>query len=233
MSWLFSQAAAEEFSAGTSLDGERFAQLNVLPTPHPFWHKGKPMNASDHSQFGQTLQVLTESHGAELLMSFLAAFPAKTSAQRDSEKESKAPGADCGRKWPGLLAKFDPDTRLWRTAQHSLLGDSEPFLATWPQWGSMLDGECWAHEMPALPISATASGYSLPTPSGVNAGRNHTMGRVDEWGGSSNPLRGTVVGSMCLPEFEEMVMGWPVMWTALTPFGMDKFREWSHSHGGL
>jgi hypothetical protein len=71
----------------------------------------------------------------------------------------------------------------------------------------------------------------LPTPSGVNGGKNHTMGRVDEWGGSSNPLRGTVIGSLCSPEFEELVMGWPVTWTELMPLGMDRFRLWLQTHG--
>lgn len=34
-------------------------------------------------------------------------------------------------------------------------------------------------------------GYSLlPTPSGTsNGGKNHVVGRLDEWGGSSNPWR--------------------------------------------
>jgi site-specific DNA-cytosine methylase len=67
-------------------------------------------------------------------------------------------------------------------------------------------------------------------PSGVNGGRNNTMGRIDEWGGSSNPLRGTVIGSMCLPEFEELVMGWPIGWTALTPYETDKCHEWRQEH---
>ncbi|MNR20025.1 hypothetical protein D3C85_1368460 [compost metagenome] len=80
-------------------------------------------------------------------------------------------------------------------------------------------------------IDEIESGSVLPTPSGVNGGRNHTMGRIDEWGGSSNPLRGTAIGSMCLPEFEELVMGWPIGWTELTPFETDKFREWQQQHG--
>ena len=37
MSWLFSQALVEEYSAVTCSDGEPCAQLNVMPTPQPFW----------------------------------------------------------------------------------------------------------------------------------------------------------------------------------------------------
>jgi hypothetical protein len=244
MTWLFSKAMMEaygnslssqepvvEYSAVNCLDGERFAQLNAMPTPHKFWHKDKTMDVSNLSQFGQTLEVLTEASGTELLMSYLAVFRAKTSVAPAAALESREVNPGCGRKWPGLLAKFDLDSYSWKTAQCSLLEGSELYLETWPRWGSMLNGECWAREKPDSLISATESGSSLPTPSGVNAGRNHTMGRIDEWGGSSNPLRGTVIGSMSLPEFEELVMGWPVMWTAPMPFAMDKFRGWLQQHG--
>jgi hypothetical protein len=233
MSWLFSQALVEEYSAGTSLAGKPSAQLNVMPTAHSFWRKGKTMDASDHSRFGQTSQVLTDAHGTELLTSFLLASRAKTLAPQERELELTAPEAAYGFKPLGSFAKWSPEHSCWKTAQCSLLGDSDEFLGIWPRWGSMRGGECWELETSGLPICETESGSSLPTPSGVNGGTNNTMGRIDEWGGSSNPLRGTVIGSMCLPEFEELVMGWPVMWTALTPFAMDKFHEWRQQHGGF
>ena len=94
----------------------------------------------------------------------------------------------------------------------------------------MRDGECCL-QAPAVSLTDESESGLLPTPSGVNAGKNHTMGRVDEWGGSSNPLRGTVIGSLCLPEFEELVMGWPVTWTAPTPLETDRFRQWLRMHG--
>lgn len=81
MSWLFSQALAEEYSADTSLAGEQFAQLNVMPTPHKFSRNDKMMEFSSLSRFGLTCAVLTESHGGELLTSFLAGFHARTSAR--------------------------------------------------------------------------------------------------------------------------------------------------------
>jgi hypothetical protein len=231
MSWLFSRAAAEEFSGESSLDGEPFAQLNVSITPHAFWRKGKMMDASTLSLFGQTSRVLTVETGEALLMSFLAAFRAKTSALPARVPESTATAAPCGDTWRELLATWSPPMRYWKTAQCSLLADSEAFSGTWPRWGLMRNGECYRLEQPASLTSAIGYGSSLPTPSGVNGGTNNTMGRVDEWGGSSNPLRGTVIGSMCLPEFEELVMGWPVRWTALTPYETGKFQEWQQQHG--
>lgn len=231
MSWLFSQAAAAAFLAGTCSDGEPCAQWSVMPTAHPFWRRDKTMDFSQPFPSGRTFAVLTAGRGQELLTSYLAGFPARTSALRERAPASTASEAACGSTWPASWVKFDPATSSWRTAQCSLLGDSEPFSGTWPRWGSMRAGVCSELPRLALPMTASASGSRLPTPSGVNGGRNNTMGRIDEWGGSSNPLRGTVLGSMCLPEFEEMVMGWPIGWTAPTPYAMDKFRQWLQLHG--
>jgi len=49
----------------------------------------------------------------------------------------------------------------------------------------------------------------LPTVSGTsNHGRNHVAGRLDEWGGSSNPFRGTSLGKVHSPGFELWMMGY-------------------------
>lgn len=67
------------------------------------------------------------------------------------------------------------------------------------------------------PISATGSG-SLPTPSGTsNHGKNHVAGRLDEWGGSSNPFRGAPLGRTHSPAFELWMMGYPEAWRQQMP----------------
>lgn len=163
MSWLFSQALAEEFSAATCSDGEQFAQLNVMPTPHKFWRNDKTIESSDHSRFGLTSRLLTERHGAELLTSYLAASRAKTSAPPAREPELTGSAADYGRTWRASFAKFSHDACGWKTAQCSLLGDSDEFSETWPRWGSMLNGASYLRAIPALPICVSESGY-WPTP---------------------------------------------------------------------
>ncbi len=231
MSWLFSRALVEEYSAATCSGGDPYAPLSVMPTAHNFWRRGKTIDASNLSLFGLTCAVLTADRGEELLMSFLAAFPAKTSAPPAKALESAASVPAFGPSSLESFAKYDPDSCSWKTAQPSLLGDSTLFSGTWPRSVSMRRGTCSERWNPDSRISARGTGSRLPTPSGVNGGRNNTMGRVEEWGGSSNPLRGTVIGSMCSPEFEELVMGWPIGWTELTPFGMARFREWLREHG--
>lgn len=231
MSWLFSQALVAEYSEATCSAGAQSALSSVMPTAQPFWRRGKTTDASSLSQSGRTYAVLTADRGEELLMSFLAAFRARTSARPAKVREYAEKDPDCGSSLSASFATFDPSTHGWRTAQPCLLGDSTSSLETWPRWGSMRSGECSERARQASHTNVSACGFSLQTPSGVNGGRNNTMGRVDEWGGSSNPLRGTVIGSMCLPEFEEMVMGWPIGWTAPTPYAMDRFRAWQREHG--
>lgn len=173
MSWLFSQALVEASWGGRSTDDESCAQLNVMPTPHKFWRNDRTMESSRLSQFGLTLRLLTEADGERLLMSYLAGFPAKTSAPLATEPESTVYAADSGDTWRGSFAKLDRDLLKWKTAQCSLLGDSEEFLETWPRWGSMRNGASYLRPTPALRICESASGL-WPTPTatlGTKGGR--------------------------------------------------------------
>lgn len=181
------------------------------------------------SRFGMMSTPSMEIRGAESLMSSALESPAKKSALLERVEDlSVRTTTNRSRE---LFAKLDLDLCSWKIPHSFFTGDLARYSGKWPQWGSMQNGECWEHARPDFLTSVKDSGVSLPTPSGVNGGKNHTMGRIDEWGGSSNPLRGTVLGSLCLPEFEEMVMGWPIGWTALTPLGMDKFQQWLRLHG--
>jgi hypothetical protein len=86
MSWLYSQALVEEYSAGNYLDGEQSAPLNGSNTQQAYCAPDKMMGFSRLSRFGMTYKPLTESRGEELLMSYLAGFPAKTSRLRGGER---------------------------------------------------------------------------------------------------------------------------------------------------
>lgn len=168
MSWLFSKALIEDYensrsslapaaaySEANSLDGEPCAQLNVMPSPRPFWHNDKPMDVLNRSPFGLTWKPLTEDRGAELLTWYRAAFPVPTYPAPAREQESTGRRADSGGSLRESLAKFDHDTRSWKTAQCSLFGGLEEFSGTWPRWGTMQNGVC----------------YQRPTPSGLSAFR--------------------------------------------------------------
>ena len=79
MSWLFSQALVEEYSEGISLDGAQSAQSSGKPTQQAYCAPDKMTAFSRLSRFGMTYKPLTATHGEALLMSYLAAFHAKTS----------------------------------------------------------------------------------------------------------------------------------------------------------
>lgn len=186
MSWLFSQALMDQCanshsspepvaasSAATCSDGEPSAQLNVMPTPHKFWRNDKTIEPSGLSRFGLTCRLLTDEHGAALLTSFRAGFPARTSASPEKAQASTEPGPECGPTWRGWLAKYDPVSSSWRTAQQSLIEDSGESLETFPRSGMTRGGLLWEQATWALHTSASVSG-SWPTPTaslGTKGGR--------------------------------------------------------------
>ena len=163
MSWNFSPVLVAAFLEECCSDTAQSVQSNTTPTPDQYYWPDKPTEHSRLSRFGTTCVPFEGSRGEELLTWYLAGFPAKTSALPEPEPESTEREADSGARWPGSLAKYDPDTCSWKTAQLSLLGDSEPSLVTWPRSGLMLDGQCW--ELPTLErrTDVSESGY-WPTP---------------------------------------------------------------------
>ena len=185
MSWLFSQALVEEYSAGTSLDGAPCAQLNVTPTQHKFWRNDRTIESSNLSRFGLTLQLLTAARGADLLMSYLAASRAKTSARPAPAQESTESDPASGGTWLASFAKYDLASSMWKTAQCSLLADSDEFSETWPKWGSMQNGESYLRPTPALTIYANESGL-WPTPTATLATK----------GGRITPRKGREGGTL-------------------------------------
>ena len=164
MSWLFSQALVEEYLGDTSLDGEQSAPLSGNNTQQAYCAPDKMTDFSRLSRFGMTYKPLTEDRGEELLTSYLAAFHAKTLVQqKEKVMDSTESDQDSGEKWLGSFTKYDQDSSLWKTHQHSLVGDLEEFSETWPRWGLMRGGECWEQQMLAHLTNETESGY-WPTP---------------------------------------------------------------------
>lgn len=181
MSWSFLPELAAAFLEECSLDTDQSVLSNTTPTPDQFYWPDKPTEHSRLSRFGMKCAHLTGVHGEELLTWYREAFLARTSALPAAGQESTASAAVCGEKWPGSLAKYDRDTCSWKTAQLSLLGDSEQSLVTWPRSGLMLDGQCW--ELPTLErrTDASESGY-WPTPVAMDSG----SGRYNTSPGSTN-----------------------------------------------
>ncbi len=230
MSWLFSQALAEEYSAATCSDGTQYAQLNVMPTPHKFSRNDKMMEFSDLSRFGLTCVVLTESHGEELLMSFLEASRARTLAQQAVEQESMVTNQVYGKKWQESSMRYDLNTSSWKTHRSLLEEDLCESSVTLPKLGLIADGVVFQQKNLARLIRGTGCGWSgemFATPQA----RDYRSGSLDRW---NDPRRSRnlndQVGGLLNPRWEEWLMGWPIGWTELKPLAMDRFHEWQQQH---
>lgn len=98
-----------------------------------------------------------------------------------------------------------------------LLNGSDLFKVIWKPWTTPWGTSRLRPRVQAL-STVGIEGGSLPTPSGTsNHGKNHVSGRLDEWGGSSNPFRGTSLGKVHCFAFELWVMGYNETWARLMP----------------
>jgi hypothetical protein len=213
----------------------------ILP-PFPIW---------------DDVQTFDGNRGQDLLMSYQADFRAKTSLPQEKAQESMENGQECGKKWQGSFAKYDPNLSLWKTAQCSLIEDLTEFSQTWPTWGSMRNGECWERQTSGLNTIEKEYGllpdnerfFHTPT-TGSSGGSNSrkamqkrgvvwptpTTGTGGGNAGGSGVRRtakenGTYVPSLINPNLYEWLMGWPLEWTEIKPLEMDKYHKWRQLHG--
>lgn len=163
MSWLFSQALVAGYLEGDCSDGEPYAPLSGSPTPQAYLLPVKTTESWRRFPSGMTYKPLTENRGQAVLTWFLEGFPVKTYQVQEKELESTESDQACGHTWRASLAKYDPASRLWKTAQCSLIADSNESLLTWPRSGMTAAGECWEQPMLGPTTSATGSGW-WPTP---------------------------------------------------------------------
>ncbi len=226
--------------------------------PQAFSSGGKTMEAWPRFPSGMTFAPLTEPHGQALLTWYRAASPVRTYPEQVLAQESTASGLDSGERWPASWVKFDPASCSWKTAQGSLLGDSVAFWGTWPNWGSMRNGECWALTTPALSTSGKESGFwptvrasdgerggrgdliqavrgnpnthfkMHPTPTASNTKANHMRG-ADK--GKPRESRSYGANGPLNPNWVEWLMGWPIRWTEFEPLETGRFHEWQQQHG--
>lgn len=163
MSYIFSQALVAEYLEANCSAIRVFVRSSGNPMHNPSWWHDKTMALSRHSRFGMMFSHLMENHGADVLTWWLEDFPVRTSALQEKAQGSTEPEAECGGTWLGWLAKFDPASSSWKTAQLSLIGDSGESLATFPRSGMTRGGLLWELPMLAQTIKGTDFGF-WPTP---------------------------------------------------------------------
>jgi len=251
MSWLFSRVLVEEYLGEVSSDGEPSALLSGNPIPQAYCAPDRMKGFSRLSRFGMTYAPLTGNRGQELLMLFLAGFPAKTSVLRGGEQESLAPDQDSGKRWRGLLGKYDPSTHSLKTAQCSLYEGLTPSSVILPRWGSMQTGELYQRQTLVRPISESESGlwptvtatanqlapsmqsrYANPIwtmPTAHNAKETNAPSESN----LHTPTLAAQAGGHLNPTWVEWLMGWPLGWTDLKPLETGKFQQWQQQHSNF
>ena len=168
------------------------------------------------------------------LMWSLQDSPVSHSADQVTNLE-KTTQETCGQLPSPRFAQYDPKLHGWRTYQHCLLTNtSEEYSQTWPNWGCLLDGECWELERPAGYVPAKDYGYSLLRPTAQSSKawtfrisslirKNHADGNIQE-------QSARCFQKMITPSSNETVMRWPLGWSDLKPLAMDKIQSWQQLH---
>ena len=225
MSWLYSQALVVASLGENSLAGEPYAPSNGTPTPQAFLCNAKTTAAWTRFPSGMTCKPLTDDHGEDLLMLYRAGFHAPTYPPPAKEPALTAKNPECGSIWPESLAKFDPNTSSWRTAQCLLFEDLGECLETFPNWGMMHEGGLWELTC-AEPIITAPDGGWLPTPTCADA--KNAGGRQNQYDLSRHARE--ITGKRLSVHYSEWTMDWPVGWTDITPLETDKFQQWQQQH---
>src|SRR3990167_1375796 len=142
MSWHYLQEGGGASWPGSCLDGAPSALLSLMPERVKSSSTDRETESLSNSQFGMMCAPLTESYGRARLTLSPEGFHARTLANAEKVQASRESVQDYGWRWPASFAKLDRVSSLWRTRQCSLLGGLDEFSETWPEWGSMQDGEC-------------------------------------------------------------------------------------------
>ena len=159
MSYTFLLASGEEFSAECYSDIPVFARSKSSRSAEKSSYKDSATESCPASPSGTMCELSTASRGAEKSTAFAEASRVRTFPQREKARVSTGREAAYGASSRVLLAKYDRDSRLWKTLQCSFLGDSDECLETFPRSGMTRDGLLWELTMSELPTGANAFGF--------------------------------------------------------------------------
>jgi len=163
MSWHYLQEQEEVSSEDISWDGKQFVQSKSKTTLGEYCLPDNETESFQDSQSGMTLRRSMETPGEGKLMWYRGDSLVRTYLPQEKEQEYVVSDLECGPRWPESLARYDPVTYSWRTAQCSLVEGLESYSEIFSQWGMMHDGEFWEQDTLAPLTSEIESGL-WPTP---------------------------------------------------------------------
>ncbi len=217
MSFLYSRALVAACSQATCSASLLSAQSSTTSTVSGYWSSDKTMESSRRSPSGMTFERLTAYRGAELLTSYLEAFPARPSALPLLDATTlKTFGRRCAGSWqmslPGLSS---PKTSL---SEQSKKPDATSFA-----W--VTKSECFPcpRQTWVLTTFGNATGY-LHTPT---TKANYCADSMQKWPAAREFRR---VFGRPSPAIHEWMMGWPEGWTDTAPLETAKWQQWLTQH---
>lgn len=125
------------------------------------------------SESSTTLPALTAPNSEALTLSRQDS-PANRGASRANRAKRKTRDG-FGQSSPRLFATLCRVSFSWRTSQDCSAAESKKFAKTWPQWGSMRNGECFLAE-PWEPRTCADDCSYWPTPVRTLVGHNTSNG---------------------------------------------------------
>ena len=218
MSYTFLRASGEESSAECYSDIPAFVLSKSSLTAERFCCKDSATESCPDSLSGTMCEHLTANRGAGKSIAFAEASPAKTSQRQAKARASTEREAGCGASSRVLLAKFDRNTRSWRTPQCSLFGDSVECLETFPRSGMMQNGLLWELTMSEHRIGASASGYWRTPDTG--AGGEISAEKAADFAAGKTRASGSVIQIRLCDQVRHPQL-WPTP-KCLTPKASDK-----------
>jgi len=255
MSFIYLPGQEAEYLPENYSDTDASAPLKSSHTHKPCSLPDSEIKHSSLSRFGMTCKHLTEDRGAELLTSWLAGFPVRTSALPEKAQDLMVSVVDCGATSPASLARYDPATHSLKTAQCSLNEDLTGCCVTLPRSGLMRNGVCFQHQIVELHTSEIESGF-WPTPT-----RDSATQRTKRYAQGGMPLSAAVtmfptptardwksgkasaatmaknsrplseqIGGLLNPDWVEWLIGWPIGHTDLKPLETGRLAEWRLQH---
>lgn len=164
MSWRYLPGPVEEFSrAGGCSDGGLSVTLRKRGTASMLSKLGSGTASMTMPRSGMTLEHSTGDPGVDAWILLLRDSPVSPSALPEKDW-AKVTSVTCGPKHSAPSAKYDPDTRSWKTCQGLLPLDTlEPSKPTSMQAGMTQSGYLWELAMSGRYTEEREFGY-WPTP---------------------------------------------------------------------
>src|SRR5262252_3170839 len=162
------------------------------------------------------------SDDRQLSMFSAADFPVRTFRSPGLAPDWTARDRDYGPTCVASFARYDRATSSWRTSQLCINGDWAEYSETWPESGSMRNGEvsaraAWVRHTcdsecslwPTPTASMDGRGFGIPLHERSGRYKKSTVSRVHALVREH--------GWRIHPRFTEALMGFPTDWTAITP----------------